>query len=306
MASQHPEIDRNLHDSSLCRQPRPPVPAYFPSPRAPPSLYDPIQASPRRLLSSTPCPPRSGIAVFAPATSIIRISTPSGPQVCDLNIWSYPNTSERFWAARTRQLHASHLTTHDRLWSNLPYLRPLATIVHDDLAAYGQDKWGSRCHDLLGTRCDPYVNKLLSGTDYDFHCHSNLTRAVMPFGLGEADVHDVINLFQVTGLDDQGRYTMSASPARKGDAVELFAETDLLVAISACPGGDLSLWGWGTEGEGGEGMQDVCRDLLVEVFEVEDRETLKGWKEPKRPGYKGLHGMGVPRGEGQGMVGESK
>ncbi|KAG8624465.1 hypothetical protein KVT40_007532 [Elsinoe batatas] len=290
---------RNTHDPSLCRQSTAPVPAYFPSPTASPTFCTALHSAPRRLLSSTPCPPRSGIAVRAPKTSIIRISTPSGPQVCDLNIWSLPNTSERFWAARTRQLHASHLTTRDRLWSNLPYLRPLATIIHDSLADYGQDKWGSRCHDLLGTRCDPYVNKLLAGSEYDFHCHSNLVRAVMPFGLQESDVHDVINLFQVTGLDGEGRYTMSASPARKGDCVELFAETDLLVAISACPGGDLSAWGWGTEGEEGKGMGDVCRDLLVEVFEVEDRAVLDGWTEPQRVAYKGLHGMKVPRGEGR-------
>ncbi|KAF4548650.1 Hypothetical protein D9617_26g078630 [Elsinoe fawcettii] len=298
---------RNTHDPSLCRQPTAPIPAYFPSPTASSSLYSPIQLSPRRLLSSTPCPPRSGVAVRAPQSSIIRISTPSGPQVCDLNIWSYPNVSERFWASRTRQLHASHLTTYDRLWSNLPYLRPLATIIHDSLAGYGKDQWGSRCHDLLGTRCDPYVNKLLSGTEYDYHCHSNLTRAVLPFGLEERDVHDVINLFQVTGLDAEGRYTMSASPARKGECVELFAETELLVAISACPGGDLSNWGWGTEEGGeGEGMGDVCRDLLVEVFEVENKKVLEGWREPGRVDYRGMHGLGVPRGEGSGMLSEAK
>ncbi|KAF2157163.1 hypothetical protein K461DRAFT_273302 [Myriangium duriaei CBS 260.36] len=293
------EIDRNQHDALLCRQRQPPVPAYFPSPRADDKLYGPIQASPRRLLSSDICPPRSGLAVRAPATSIIRISTPSGPQVCDLNVFSQPNAAERFWAARTRQLHASHLTKGDRLWSNLPYLRPLATIVHDSLAGYGKDKYGSRCHDLLGTRCDPYVNRLLSGRDYDFHCHSNLTRAVMQFGLQESDVHDVINLFQVTGLDEQGRYTMSASPARKGECIELFAEQDLLIAISACPGGDLSLWGWGTEDGDGKDMKEVCRELQVEVFEVTDKAALQDWSPPERPAYGGLHGMKVPRGEAQ-------
>lgn len=52
------------------------------------------------------------------------------------------------------------------------------------------------------------VNKMLTGEDFDFHCHSNLTRAVLPFGLGESDVHDVLNVFQVTGLDREGRYFM--------------------------------------------------------------------------------------------------
>lgn len=113
-------------------------------------------------------------------------------------------------------------------------MRPLATIVHDTLAWYGADEHGGRAHDLLGTRCDPYINAVLAGADaqYDFHCHSNLVRAVAPFGLVESDVHDVINIFQVTGLDAQGRYFMNPSPAQKADALEFLAEQDLLMALS--------------------------------------------------------------------------
>lgn len=53
------------------------------------------------------------------------------------------------------------------------------------------------------------MNTLLSGDAFDFHCHSNLTRAILPYGLAESDVHDVINLFQVTGLNRDGEYFMS-------------------------------------------------------------------------------------------------
>lgn len=161
------------------------------------------------------------------------------------------------WAARTRQIHSSHVSVGDRLWSNLPYLRPLVTITGDSLAGgqmhtildtegntiqgkgFGTTQWGGQVHDLLGTRCDPYVNLLMGGETYDFHCHSNLTRAVAPFGLTELDVHDVLNVFQVTGLDEQGKYFMEASPARPKEYFEFFAEIDVLCALSACPGGKL-------------------------------------------------------------------
>lgn len=152
----------------------------------------------------------------------------------DLNIWNAHNPRERFWASRTKQLHASHVTTHDRLWSCLPYMRPLVTIIADSLSWYGEDEHGGRVHDLLGTRCDPYINTVLSGQTYDFHCHSNLTRAVAPFGLNEFDVHDVINLFQVTGLDEKGRYFMNPCPAEAGDHIEFLAEQDVLMALSEC------------------------------------------------------------------------
>lgn len=111
-------------------------------------------------------------------------------------------------------------------------MRPLVTIVSDSLAWYGKDENGGRVHDLLGTRCDPYINTVLSGSQYDFHCHSNLSRAVAKWGLREDDVHDVLNLFQVTGLDDKGRYFMSPCPAEKGDSIEFLAEQDVLMALS--------------------------------------------------------------------------
>jgi uncharacterized protein YcgI (DUF1989 family) len=44
-------------------------------------------------------------------------------------------------------------------------------------------------------RCDPYTNWRLTGDNMDVCCHSNLTRAVAPFGLKESDVHDVLNVF---------------------------------------------------------------------------------------------------------------
>lgn len=178
-------------------------------------------------------------------------------------------------------------------------MRPLVTIIADSLSWYGADETGGRVHDLLGTRCDPYINVLLSGPEasYDFHCHSNLTRAVMPFGLNESDVHDVINLFQVTGLDSKGRYFMNACPAEGGDFIEFFAEQDVLMALSTCPGGDLSLWGFGSDSE--KDMIKCCRPLKVEVFKLDDEEKIlaQKWSGAERPNYRGRHGVTIPEGE---------
>lgn len=119
-------------------------------------------------------------------------------------------------------------------------MRPLVTILEDSLSWYGVDEYGGRVHDLLGTGCDPYINAVLTSGEgngepsehYDFHCRSNLTRAVLPFGLVEHDIHDVINIFQVTGLDEHGRYFMNPCPAGPGDYIEFLAEQDVLMALS--------------------------------------------------------------------------
>src|SRR5690625_2079220 len=177
---------------------------------------------------------RSGQAWEVPAGHVFRIVTVEGPQVGDLNIWNRHDPRERLWASRTRQLEGAHVSVY-RLWSNLPFLRPLVTITGDSLQDYGTDEHGGRVHDLLGTRCDTYVNSMLISEDFDFHCHSNLTRAVIPYGLTEFDVHDVLNVFQCTGLNADDMYFMKACPAQKGDYFEMFAEIDLLCALSTCP-----------------------------------------------------------------------
>jgi len=247
----------------------------------------------RKLLDEFEIPIRSGKAWIVPKGHICRLSTPYGPQVGDLNIWSLSNPRERFWAARTRQLHASHVSVGDRLWSILPYLRPLITVVGDSLKEYGVDGVGGRVHDLLGTRCDPYVNKLLSGDDFDYQCHSNLVRAVLPFGLTEFDVHDVLNVFQVTGLNEDGKYFMEPSPAKAGSYFDFFAETDVLCAMSTCPGGDLSVHGWGEDSA--KRMLDTCRPLGVAIYKITDEESvLRGWKEPLPAPYIGMHGLKIP------------
>lgn len=64
-----------------------------------------------------------------------------------------------------------------------------------------------------------------------------------------------------------------------------------------CPGGDLSLWGFGSDSE--KEMIKCCRPLKVEVFQLTDEEVLAkgGWKPAEISKYQGKHGMHVPVGE---------
>ncbi|ADZ89638.1 urea carboxylase-associated family protein [Marinomonas mediterranea] len=244
----------------------------------------------RTLVETVHIPLRSGRAWEVPAGHVFRVKVPNGPQVGDFNMWNRHDPRERMWASRTRQLQRAHVSIHDRIWSTLPFLRPMVTIIDDTLADYGEDAEGGRVHDLLGTRCDPYVNHLLTGDDFDFHCHSNLVRAVVPFGLTEFDVHDVLNIFQCTGLNNEDKYFMKACPAQKGDYLEFFAEIDLLCALSCCPGGDLSVDLWGPDAKD---PLSTCHPLEVEIYKLED-VVLADWQPPQSPNYKGRHGMNMP------------
>lgn len=228
-------------------------------------------------------PPREGATFSVPKGHFFRILSIGGPQVGDLNLWNAHDLTERFFSGKTRALHATHVTTGNRLWSTLPNLRPMATITHDTLGWYGFDEFGGSVHDVIGTRCDPYTNKLLSGGDYHHCCHSNLTRALagakgLSFAEAEPFVHDVLNVFMCTGFTaDTHQYFMKASPVRPGDYIEFFAEIDLLGGLSACPGGDCSA----------KHSSDVaaCYPLKVEIFRP-DMDLFKSWPFPERNGYR--------------------
>ena len=232
--------------------------------------------------------PRDAEAFSVPAGHFFRIIGVDGPQVGDLNLWNAHDLSERFFSGKTRQLHATHVSTGDRLWSSLPSLRPLATITHDTLAWYGFDADGGGIHDVIGTRCDPYTNRLLSGGDYHHCCHSNLTRALarakgLPATEAEKHVHDVLNVFMCTGFTrGTHQYFMKASPVRPGDYIEFFAEIDLLGALSACPGGDCST----------THSSDVaaCYPLKVEIYRTQP-DLLAGWTPPEPSAYPRTHGL---------------
>ncbi len=231
--------------------------------------------------------PRDASTFRVTAGHFFRILSVDGPQVGDLNLWAQNDLAERFYSGKTRALHGTHLSTGDRMWSCFPYLRPMVTITCDTLDWYGFDADGGSVHDVIGTRCDPYTNRLLRSQDYHHCCHSNLTRALaadtaLPLHEAEMHVHDVLNVFMCTGFTpDTHQYFMKASPVRPGDYLEFFAEIDLLGALSACPGGDCS----------SEHSSDAaaCYPLKVEIYRPAP-QSLAGWSPPAPSAYGRMHG----------------
>ncbi|QFU09219.1 hypothetical protein PARPLA_02409 [Rhodobacteraceae bacterium THAF1] len=238
------------------------------------------------LVNTIRVPPRDARAIRVPAGHVLRLRSVEGPQVGDLNLFAADDLSEQFYSGKTRALHGTHVTTGDRLWSSFPHLRPMATVIHDSLDWYGTDPFGLRVHDVIGTRCDPYTGRLLSGTDYHHCCHSNLTRALaeatgLPLLEAEPHVHDVLNVFMCTGFDAQGHYMMKASPVRHGDTFDLRAEIDLLAVLSTCPGGDC--------GAGHSSDDAACFPLEMQVL-APSQAVLDAHRQPDLSGYDRSHG----------------
>ena len=233
-------------------------------------------------------PPRDAKTFKVKNGEFFRIESVEGPQVGDLNLFNLNDLNEKFYSGKTRALYGTHLSVGDKMLSCIPYLRSLATITWDSLDWYDYDRDGASVHDVIGTRCDPYTSKLLSGIDYHYCCHSNLTRALVKekkFKVDEAEkmVHDVLNVFMLTGFtNDTKQYFMKASPVRPGDYLEFFAETDLLGVLSTCPGGDC----------GSEHSSNVskCYPLKVSIWKAEEK-YLKDLNKSKISNYDRSHGI---------------
>ena len=252
------------------------------------TIYEAVRHTMKKINSEL-IPPRSANCINVNAGQFFRIKSVDGPQVGDLNLWSREELSEFFYSGKTRALYGTHVSTKDRLWSSLPTMRPMATITHDTLDWYGFDSFGGSVHDIIGTRCDPYTNNLISGGgQYHYCCHSNLTRALakhcdLKLNIAEKYVHDVLNVFMCTGFTrDTGQYFMKESPVKPGDYLEFFAEIDLIVGLSACPGGNCA--------SEHSSDQANCYPLEIEVFSV-DPNKLIGWQKATINQYDRSHGL---------------
>jgi len=252
------------------------------------TIYEAVRHTMKKINSEL-IPPRSASCINVNAGQFFRIKSVDGPQVGDLNLWSREELSEFFYSGKTRALYGTHVSTKDRLWSSLPTMRPMATITHDTLDWYGFDSFGGSVHDIIGTRCDPYTNNLISGGgQYHYCCHSNLTRALakhcdLKLNIAEKYVHDVLNVFMCTGFTrDTGQYFMKESPVKPGDYLEFFAEIDLIVGLSACPGGNCA--------SEHSSDQANCYPLEIEVLSV-DPNKLIGWQKATINQYDRSHGL---------------
>ena len=90
-----------------------------------------------------------------------------------------------------------------------------------------------------------------------------------------------MNVFMCTGYTrDTHQYFMKASPVRPGDFIEFFAEIDLLVALSVCPGGDC----------GASHSDDIAKCYRSRSRSIGRARALTGWQSPLPNKYSHSHG----------------
>jgi uncharacterized protein YcgI (DUF1989 family) len=90
-------------------------------------------------------------------------------------------------------------------------------------------------HDFSIAPCSPEMFALLHGiTDDHPSCFENLTRALEPYEISPDAIPTTFNPFMRVGIAPDGSISVEAPVSRPGDHIDLRAEMDLLVAITAC------------------------------------------------------------------------
>jgi uncharacterized protein YcgI (DUF1989 family) len=152
------------------------------------------------------------------------------------------NLKERFDQARTKVYNGKiFITAGDKLMGrNNQHMMTIAANTNDQ-----------GTHDLQKGMCSGYRFQLAKKEgrlkeyyhrDFkedeipDHGCYENLSRALAPYGIDPEDIPNPWNLNQHMIIDGKtGKMEHTTVRAKPGSYVDLRAEMDLLVAMSACP-----------------------------------------------------------------------
>ena len=170
-------------------------------------------------------PKKSARACEIRKGQVLRVIAVEGPQVVDLNVYNLHDLREHFSAARTRSVGGLYVHEGTKLYSNPGRERVMMTVIRDPVGN----------HDILGTRCSAFVYRNKFGIEGYVGCQELLAGAIAPYGLGPDDTHDVLAIFMHRKIDDAGKLITLTPTVKTGDSMDLLAEMDLLVAITACP-----------------------------------------------------------------------
>ncbi|GHU02986.1 hypothetical protein FACS1894158_00300 [Betaproteobacteria bacterium] len=189
------------------------------------SLSSPISADgiaqPGKLYT---VPARQGRAVRLTKNDVIRVINTHGTQVCDT--WAF-NTSDmtefmsmehvRAWIDRIIPIPGDALVSNRR--------RPILTLIADTSPGV---------HDTLIAPCDLDRYRTLGVAGYHDNCADNLRMALKAIGLRCGEVPCALNLWMNIPVEGNAIQWLP-TVAKPMDYVELRAEMDCVLVMSACP-----------------------------------------------------------------------
>lgn len=177
-------------------------------------------------------PAREARAFIVRRGQRFRLTQVEGEQVADAIFINANDYREAFHAGHTVYMACLEGTgnikrvTH--LYSKPPRENVMLTVTADPVGVHFAH---------IGTRCSRLIYRTRDKVDAPPHrtCQDNLAEAIAPYGLTPDDVPDVFNIWMNVDIDEHGRFVVKPPTVKRDDFIELRAEMDCLVAVSACP-----------------------------------------------------------------------
>lgn len=188
--------------------------------------------------------PQTGTAFLLDTGDVLRVTDPEGEQVADLIAFSRGRRPTWLSAGRSFDYNDTvYLTSGHLLYSNRSV--PMLRIVADTVGR----------HDFLYTPCSPETFALLYNTTGHHNAHDkrsrgrgqepsvlgpypscleNLVASLAPYGVDVDDIPTTFNIFMNVEITEAGRLSILPPRSVAGDYIELRAEMDLVVGLTAC------------------------------------------------------------------------
>ena len=190
-------------------------------------------------------PPMLGMgkAFYVNAGQVFRVSQPEERgNIVDVMFINRENTDEANDLCAQLLHEGFHLREGHRVWSGLPYMRPIAVCIKDACddsylpKGYANAEWIGHCTSEMIEAAEGRVNAN--------SCHANFLQAAKEVALGENIARlPNANIFQPATykVNDNGELMGAADvplQTKKGDYIEFYAQIDLFILASLCPVGD--------------------------------------------------------------------
>jgi uncharacterized protein YcgI (DUF1989 family) len=177
-----------------------------------------------RLIDEIILNPHSGTSLKIQSRQLLRIIDIAGSQVVDLVSFSQLQPRQYLSSPRSMDINSSiYFSSGDRLLSEQNEI--MWTIM--------EDKVGKHC--FLFAPCDQKMFELT----YDVkephpNCLDNLSASLSGFGIHRQQIFVPFNIFMHASIQESGEIEIKPPLSKPGDFIDLRAEMDLIVGVSAC------------------------------------------------------------------------
>jgi len=200
--------------------------------------------------------PQTGVAFTVQKSQIIRVIDVEGGQVSDLVCFALQDIEEYLSSGRTIDYNEKLFqSTGDILYSSRS--NPMLAIIEDPVGK----------HDFLFAPCSQEMFRLTyNETEPHPNCLDNLASALCPYGVKAFQIPTPFNIFMNVEVSSSSEIAVKPPLSKAGDFINLRAEMDLIVGVTACAAGKCNNY--------------RCTPVAVEIYDTITRLSSSGFNVP--------------------------